>query len=91
MKEFVFVVLFFDKNAEESDPDREWPACFSVKGENYQVCYNWGKHLSETYATDNELEILSIELEEVESSKQYYDTLPKLVVGESYTDRQIGW
>ncbi len=89
---FVIIVWLLDTTTSPDDPDREWVACYVVDGASESSALAWGTHVAASYASRNNLQLLSTECQSVDTAVGLdLSSLPLISEGETPPDERIGW
>jgi hypothetical protein len=93
LSQFLYTVWLRDHDAEQEDPDREYPACIAIEAENAVLAREWGDKLAGKFLRSNRRQ--EFMQSQIEPLKQYercdLGCLPFVRYGDEPTDEQIGW
>lgn len=91
MAEFEYSVWFKNYEADPTDQDHEWVACFLIDATTKAEAKDWGDLLSRDFVTRNKSnEFLSSSASPFDSNDGLSE-LPKVNFGELACDDLIGW
>jgi hypothetical protein len=93
VENFIYSVWFRDTTASPEDQDRDWVACICIQATTARQAQDWGDKLarSRVERAPDDL-FISSSVEPVHpTTKQDLRAVPHIIVGETPTDKALGW
>ena len=91
MARFEYSVWFKNRDADPTDQDYEWVACFMIDASTTTDAKDWGDLLSQDFAARNgSNEVMSSSVSAIDPGEAS-SKLPKVSFGERASDELIAW